>query len=116
MKCLFCASENHKVYEHTESFGFPLVYYHCEQCGLIFQASEDSKAANPDFYAETYREIYQGDPAPTVKDLYVQQNRAEFLIRFLGQNGIIKPSQILDIGASSGLLLAAPISSIWQGL
>ena len=107
MKCLLCSSEKSVVFEEVSSFGYPLVYFRCRQCGMIFQSAEDAQAADPDFYAETYREIYQGDPEPTAKDLFVQKSRAEFLIRFLTQNHISAPARILDIGASSGMLLSA---------
>jgi len=106
MKCLLCGSEKYQAFTKTRSFGFPLSYYQCERCGLVFQTLEESQAADPDFYAETYRKIYQGNPEPTVKDLYVQKNRSEFLIRFL-QRQKIYPTRILDVGASSGMLLAA---------
>jgi len=106
MKCLLCQSEDHTIFESATSFGFPLSYYRCDDCGLVFQYLMDSQAANPDFYAETYRKIYQGDPEPTIKDLVVQKQRAEFLIQFLHDNEITDPTRILDIGASSGMLLA----------
>jgi len=107
MKCLLCEAEQPRLFEKVDSFGYPLLYYQCGNCGLIFQSAEDSRAADPDFYAETYRKIYQGAPEPTVKDLTVQKKRAEFLIQFLGRNAIQTPSRILDVGASSGMLLAA---------
>jgi 2-polyprenyl-3-methyl-5-hydroxy-6-metoxy-1,4-benzoquinol methylase len=107
MNCLLCRSDDYEVLERAKSFGYPLVYYQCKRCGLVYQSVEESQAADPDFYAETYREIYQGAPEPTKKDLYVQKKRAEFLIRFLRQHSDQSPSRILDIGASSGSLLTA---------
>ena len=107
MNCLLCGSEKYTAFEKTQSFGYPLTYYQCERCGLVFQSLVESQAADPDFYAEAYRKIYQGNPEPTTKDLYVQKNRAEFLIRFLRSQNIDIPSRILDVGASSGMLLAA---------
>ena len=107
MKCLLCGSEKYSTFEKTHSFGYPLSYYQCERCGLVFQSLAESQAADPDFYAEAYRKIYQGNPEPTAKDLYVQKSRAEFLIGFLRRQKIGSPSRILDVGASSGMLLAA---------
>ncbi len=107
MKCLLCGSKSYEVLEQANSFGCPLVYYHCERCGLVYQSVEESQAADSDFYAEAYRKIYQGDPEPTAKDLYVQKNRGDLLIDFLKTQSSQKPSRILDIGASSGMLLAA---------
>ncbi len=107
MKCILCGSEKNQPFEKARSFGYPLTYYHCGNCGLVFQSLAESQAADPDFYAETYRKIYQGDPEPTAKDLYVQKNRAAFLIGFLRRQKFEIPSRILDVGASSGMLLAA---------
>lgn len=107
MKCFLCQSERKQIFRNEKSFGFSLVYYQCSNCGLIFQSLEESQAADPDFYAETYRKIYQGNPEPTVKDLYIQKHRAEYLIDFLRRQKVQAPSRILDVGASSGMLLGA---------
>lgn len=107
MKCMLCGVEEYQPFESTSSFGYPLAYYRCVRCGFIFQSIEESRASNPDFYIETYRKIYQGDPEPTEKDLYVQKSRAEFLIRFLSRQEVRTPKRILDVGASSGILLVA---------
>lgn len=107
MKCLLCDSEKNEVFAHEESFGFPLTYYQCENCGLIFQSIEESRAADADFYAETYRKIYQSSEEPTAKDVWVQEHRAEHLVRLVGAKGIEAPERVLDIGASTGILLEA---------
>jgi len=105
MKCLLCGSQNHKVFNRLDSFGVPLVYLQCERCGLVFQSKEKGQAWESDFYAETYRRVYQESVTPTAKDLWVQDQRATNLIHFLNQN-LSKPlRRILDIGASTGRLL-----------
>ncbi len=76
MTCLLCGSENQQIFARVDSFGFPLVYYMCERCGLVFQSQEESQAADPEFYANTYRRIYQSSEEPTSKDLWVQSQRA----------------------------------------
>lgn len=107
MKCLLCGSEKNEAFAREESFGFPLTYYQCENCSLVFQSVEESRAADPGFYAETYRKIYQSSEEPTAKDVWVQEHRAEHLVRFVGAQGIDAPERVLDIGASTGILLEA---------
>jgi len=107
MKCFLCSAENHTKFNQVESFGFPLVYYQCDHCGLIFQSSDESRAGDPEFYAETYRKIYQGNANPTAKDLWVQNKRAAHLLDLIKPFQSEIPSRVLDIGASSGTLLQA---------
>lgn len=107
MNCLLCGSEQSSIFDRVESFGFPLIYLHCEQCGLIYQSEEESKAADSEFYASTYRMIYQSTEEPTAKDLWVQQKRADHLVGFMKKTVAETPQRALDIGASSGVLLKA---------
>lgn len=103
--CPLCQAEAAREFTRVESFGYPLSYLQCGHCGFIFQDPEKTEAANPSFYAETYRKIYQASPEPTAKDLRQQELRASDQLDFLQAQGI-KPKRVLDIGASSGLLLA----------
>jgi len=105
MDCLLCGSDQKRIYARVESFGFPLVYYQCENCGLIYQSKKESRAANPEFYRRTYRQIYQSCEEPTPKDLWVQEQRAKHLIDILRHHLEISPEKVLDIGASAGVLL-----------
>lgn len=107
MNCFLCQSPQKDIFTHVESFGFPLVYYQCNNCGLIFQSPGESQAADPEFYAETYRKIYQSSETPIQKDLWVQEQRAEHVMHLLTGLKMEKPARILDIGASSGVLLNA---------
>jgi 2-polyprenyl-3-methyl-5-hydroxy-6-metoxy-1,4-benzoquinol methylase len=107
MTCLLCGSEHHEEFAQVESFGFPLVYYQCDECGLIFQSAEDNQAKDPRFYAETYRQIYQSSVEPTSKDLWIQEHRALSLVSILQAVKVDAPQRILDIGASTGVLLDA---------
>jgi SAM-dependent methyltransferase len=74
---------------------------------LIFQSQEDSRAADPEFYAATYRRIYQASEEPTPKDLWVQSRRAQHLIAVLRSQGVNDVRRALDVGASAGVLLQA---------
>jgi 2-polyprenyl-3-methyl-5-hydroxy-6-metoxy-1,4-benzoquinol methylase len=105
MDCLLCGSDRKKIFTRVESFGFPLVYYQCKNCGLIYQSRKESQAANPEFYRRTYRRIYQACEEPTPKDLWVQEQRAQHLNDILRSHLEIFPAKVLDIGASAGILL-----------
>lgn len=105
MDCLLCGSDQKKIFARVESFGFPLVYYQCETCGLIFQSRKESQAANPEFYRKTYRRIYQASEEPTPKDLWVQNQRADHFVEMLQKQEKDVPNRILDFGASTGVLL-----------
>lgn len=103
--CPLCTNQNLRNFEKVESFGFPLQYLICQNCGFVFQDPQTSKAADPDFYQQTYRCIYQASEEPTPKDLYQQTQRALNQAEWLKSLHNNKFSDILDIGASSGLLL-----------
>lgn len=103
--CPLCASQNLRDFEKVESFGFPLQYLICQNCGFVFQDSQTSQAADPDFYQQTYRRIYQASEDPTPKDLYQQTQRAFNQAEWLKSLNHNKFSDIVDIGASSGILL-----------
>jgi 2-polyprenyl-3-methyl-5-hydroxy-6-metoxy-1,4-benzoquinol methylase len=107
MKCLLCGSQDYQDFAQVESFGYPLTYYQCDQCGLIFQSPQAAQATDPQFYAETYRRIYQSSAEPTVKDLWVQEHRALSLVSIYRTLMITAPERMLDIGASTGGLLEA---------
>lgn len=103
--CPLCQSNDYRLFERTESFGFPVTYHLCQNCGFVFQDLAKAQAADPGFYEETYRKIYQSTEEPTAKDLRQQRLRAEHLVSFLRANRADHPRRVLDVGASSGLLL-----------
>lgn len=105
MTCFLCHSENTRRFAEAESFGFPLVYSMCKNCGLVFQSNESSLATNQDFYIEAYRKIYQENPHPTKKDLWIQEQRANHLVDLVRSHSKVPAKNALDIGASSGTLL-----------
>ncbi|NLE83453.1 MAG: methyltransferase domain-containing protein [Chloroflexi bacterium] len=103
--CPLCASPKSKNLEKVESFGFPLQYLICQDCGFVFQDPHTNQAADPQFYQETYRQIYQSSAEPTSKDLYQQRQRALNQAGWLKSLGYTSFDSLLDIGASAGLLL-----------
>lgn len=114
--CNLCHSVQSSQFARVESFGYPLVYDQCESCGLVFQSNLDTEADDEDFYAQSYRQIYQANPEPTSKDLYVQENRAATLASLLQTLKIQPPDRILDIGASTGILLETFKTLFYDGV
>ena len=88
-----------------DSFGFKVRYYLCQTCGFVFQNPGESAAADPAFYEETYRKLYQSTEEPTAKDLRQQRLRAEYQLNLMQNHGVCRLSRALDIGASSGTLM-----------
>jgi predicted TPR repeat methyltransferase len=72
---------------------------------LVFQSPQESKAADPEFYVQTYRQLYQASEEPTPKDLKIQRQRAALLVNLLHSKTNLEPQRVLDIGASTGVLL-----------
>jgi 2-polyprenyl-3-methyl-5-hydroxy-6-metoxy-1,4-benzoquinol methylase len=105
MHCFLCGSNKYEEFKQVDSFGYPLIYFQCESCGLIYQSPGANQAADPQFYAQAYRQIYQSSADPTPKDLWVQERRALTLVSLLNTLQVDAPQRILDIGASTGLLL-----------
>jgi 2-polyprenyl-3-methyl-5-hydroxy-6-metoxy-1,4-benzoquinol methylase len=103
--CPLCKCTHAKEFHHTDSFGIRIMYYQCAACGFIFQDPNESQAADPEFYEQTYRKIYQDNESPTPKDLDIQRQRAEHTNSWLKANGIKYVKNVLDIGASAGVLL-----------
>ncbi len=105
LHCPLCGKSKAIVISEMDSFGFKVRYYLCQTCGFVFQNPGESAAADPAFYAETYRKLYQSTEEPTTKDLRQQRLRAEYQLALMQHHGVCRLWRALDIGASSGTLL-----------
>ena len=105
LRCPLCGKSEARVISEMDSFGFKVRYYLCKTCGFVYQNPGESAAADPVFYQETYRQLYQATEEPTAKDLRQQRLRAEYQLELLQSHGVCRLSRALDIGASSGTLL-----------
>jgi 2-polyprenyl-3-methyl-5-hydroxy-6-metoxy-1,4-benzoquinol methylase/predicted RNA-binding Zn-ribbon protein involved in translation (DUF1610 family) len=103
--CPLCDNSKATVISEMDSFGFKVRYYLCQTCGFVFQNPGESAAADPAFYEETYRKLYQATEEPTAKDLRQQRLRAEYQLNLMQQHGVCRLWRALDIGASSGTLM-----------
>ena len=105
LRCPLCGKSEARVISEMDSFGFKVRYYLCKTCGFVYQNPGESAAADPVFYQETYRQLYQATEEPTAKDLRQQRLRAEYQLELLQSHGVCRLARALDIGASSGTLL-----------
>ena len=105
LHCPLCGKSKAKILSEMDSFGFRVRYYLCQTCGFVFQNFKESAAADPAFYEEPYRQLYQATEEPTAKDLRQQRLRAEYQLDLLQKHGVCRLWRALDIGASSGTLM-----------
>lgn len=103
-QCPLCQSEKSKLFDQRQFRDQKVLNRICEYCSLVYQSPRMTADELDDFYANEYRQVYQGDEGPTQKDLFVQNGRADSLLGFLSLQSI-NPKRYLDIGSSSGILL-----------
>lgn len=105
LHCPLCASSTARTLAEINSFGYMTRYYLCRACGFVYQNPAESRSADPDFYEQTYRRLYQATEEPTAKDLHQQHLRAENQLSYIHEHGVCRIGLALDIGASSGILM-----------
>lgn len=104
-RCPLCSNERSAFFESAQDSGHTLTYSICRHCGLVYQNPRLDPKALSSLYEGEYRVLVQGTEEPCIKDLRTQLARAYNLARIAG--GVIgRVSRHLDIGASSGALLA----------
>ena len=84
-----------------KAFSQPLSYDLCRSCGLVVMNPQPTQEAIDEFYRVEYRQLYEGASGPVASGLARQQERADRLAAL-----VERPARHLDIGASSGTLLA----------
>ena len=82
----------------------PVFFAICDNCGLVFQWQRMNEQETYQFYTAQYRATVQGGfDGVTERVLTEQQKRVDFLLPEID----LEPKAVLDIGASTGLLLKA---------
>lgn len=102
--CPLCGSPRSSLFDRRDFRGQPVSNRLCRACGLVYQSPRMSEAEMATFYAQEYRQVYQGSPAPTQKDLSAQAGRAGSLLNLV-EARLENVSRHLDIGCSAGILL-----------
>lgn len=107
--CVNCGSERLKLFEHTVWRAIELNYCICEYCSLVFLNPVMDLANTNIFYANFYREIYNGSSKPTQHQIEYQHGRAnhfaEIFKSLIEKTSFNVNPKFLDIGCSAGILL-----------
>ena len=73
--CPLCGGSQSRLFDQRSFRGQPVTNRVCRACGLVYQSPRMSDAELEEFYARTYRQLYQGKDEPDAKDLAVQRGR-----------------------------------------
>ena len=103
-QCPLCGGSLHKRFETVTFRGLTVSNQICTLCGFVFQSPRMTADELDAFYADEYRQLYQGEEGPSPKDLHVQNLRAISLLKFT-RGTVPKVNRHLDIGCSAGILL-----------
>jgi SAM-dependent methyltransferase len=106
-RCPLCKSSKSSVFDRRVLKNFPVENRLCSRCGFVYQSPRMSDESLEAFYTGDYRRAYQDQEGPTPKDIFIQENRARYLVRYIQRylKSEINPAFHLDIGSSSGALL-----------
>ena len=102
--CPLCGSLYSKPFDRRKFHDRLVSNQVCSVCGLVYQSPRMTPAEMEAFYAQEYRQLYQGSEGPNPQDRAVQRGRAEALLVF-ARDKIGSVARHLDIGCSAGLLL-----------
>lgn len=103
-RCPLCGNSTSRLFDQRKFRNQFVINRICQGCGLVYQSPHMTDIELQGFYEAEYRQMYQGEEGPTVKDLGVQRERAQVLDTFTRQY-VKNIDRHLDIGCSSGYLL-----------
>lgn len=102
--CPLCGGTESSLFDRRDFRGHQVTNWLCTRCGGVYQYPRPGGRALEAFYAQGYRQLYQGSEGPSPKDLAVQEERAAALQDFVQRHGA-RFSRHLDIGSSAGTLV-----------
>jgi hypothetical protein len=104
--CPLCGSAERSRFESLADAWGDITYQLCGVCGLVYQSPRPNQPDLERFYAGDYRRVHQETEEPTRKDLAMQAARAAATLAWIRPQ-IARVDRHLDVGSSSGALLAA---------
>jgi 2-polyprenyl-3-methyl-5-hydroxy-6-metoxy-1,4-benzoquinol methylase len=111
VSCPLCKHPVSELFDQREFRGHPVINRICTSCGFVYQSPRMTQAELDAFYADEYRQLYQGQEGPNPKDLATQKARANHLSTFFTEHGTrnthhgTRNTEHLDIGCSAGIFL-----------
>ncbi|MBN1666780.1 MAG: methyltransferase domain-containing protein [Anaerolineales bacterium] len=102
--CPLCGNPDSQPFDRRQFRGQWITNRICVYCGLVYQTPRMDREELGAFYADQYRQVYQGEAGPTEKDLLIQRRRAVSLLEFT-RTAVLQIGSMLDIGCSAGTLL-----------
>lgn len=114
--CIVCGGDDFSLLAESDRYGFDLNKQLCEQCGLVQTNPSLKQSFLDEFYTHHYRSLYLKDKDVNY-DLLIdeQTTKGERFLDYLRQNGLnskLKDVAVIEIGCSSGGILAALQSEV----
>ena len=103
--CPLCKSPKKIFFEDLHGSNQLVKFHICRRCGLVYQSPRMDDGELAQFYGREYRIQRQKTEDPIEKDLQMQDARARAVLELV-QTHLPGVSRHLDIGSSSGALLA----------
>ncbi len=76
--CPLCGAEHSDLFDRRIAQEQTITNRLCLDCGLVYQSPRMTGDELETFYQEEYRQLYQGTPGPTDKDLKIQSLQGGF--------------------------------------
>jgi SAM-dependent methyltransferase len=105
--CPLCGSDSgkHRLFAAHLAGSQTIRYMLCLRCALVFQSPRPTRQILDRHYRHEYRQRSHSQERDPLKDRWVQERRAEYLATVMHRLQA-KPRRHLDVGSSSGILLA----------
>ena len=107
-RCNLCSGDRFVILTHRDRYGYIAEAHACVACGLVFLNPVMTAGAYADFYGRVYRPLVSAYHGRTIDAVTIQPEqrayaaeRAAFLRPFLTAG---RPSTLLDIGGSTGIV------------
>ena len=106
-ECNLCGSPRHVEVSRRDRYGYALTFQVCARCGLGFLSPRPTAAEYGHFYESVYRPLVSAYHGRRIDATTVQVEQREYahdLVEFLRVRLERPPSDVLDVGGSTGVV------------